>query len=635
MCGILGWYAPGGPLPEERRFAAALATLRHRGPDDSGIHRHGPTVLGHARLAILDPAHGRQPFIDAETGVALVYNGELYNARDEQRGLLARGHRFQGDCDTEVLLRLYLEHGPDMLARLNGMYAFAVYDPRDQSLFCARDHMGIKPFYFQDRRDGGQAFVFASEIKALVALGGDFAPDPRALADYISLQYVLGEKTFFQGVSRLLPGQAMRLFPDGRRRVWSYFELEPTAGFQGGFDQAAATLRELLDASVARQLRSDVPLGAHLSGGLDTGAICSLAAARLAPAPLHTFTAAFTEGGVFDDTAAARLSAQKAGAIHHEAFPTAHDFAALYPDLVWHLDEPMAAQGVFPQYIVSRLAREHVTVALGGQGADEIFGGYTRYYILLLEQAIRDGALGTQGIAGLGFSELGRSLPQLRNYGPLLRQLRSGPAFEEPEAAYWRMIDRAGPFKAALTPEFTAGLEGYDPYDAYRAILNRHPKAELLGRVLFFEAGNWLPALLHVEDRMSMAVSLESRVPILDPDIVRFAFSLPASVAMKDGRTKALMRAAFARDLPPEISTRTDKLGFPVPTGRWFSGELKGWLTDHLTSPEALGRGIFRPEAVVRAVSQGEGDFGRALWGMLNLELFHANLRPRQGAPAP
>jgi asparagine synthase (glutamine-hydrolysing) len=629
MCGILGWYAPGGPLPDERVFNRALTTMRHRGPDDSGLYWSGPAVFGHVRLSVIDPSHGRQPWTDAETGVTLVYNGELYNARDEKRFLTAKGHCFRGDCDTEVLLRLYLEYGPDMLGRLSGMFAFAIHDPRDLTLFCARDHMGIKPFYFQTR---GGVFTFASEVKALVALGGDFEPDPRALADYISLQYVMGEKTFFKGVSRLLPGQAMLISPGGGVRLWRYFDLEPEPTFTGGFEEAAVRLRELLDQSITSQLRSDVPLGAHLSGGVDTGSICALAAARLSPTPMHTFTAAFTEGGVFDDTAAARLSAAKAGTIHHEMFPSAADFAALYPGLVWHLDEPMAAQGVFPQYIVSRLAREHVTVVLGGQGADEIFGGYTRYYILLLEQAIRYGALGVQEKIGISIEELARSLGQLRNYGPLLKQFRAGPPFEEPEAAYWRMIDRAGPFRTALTPEFIVSLEGYDPYDTYRQYLGYHPQAPLLSRVLLFETNCWLPALLHVEDRMSMAVSLESRVPLLDPEIVRFAFSLPPAIAMKNGRTKAVMRTAFARDLPSEIADRQDKLGFPVPTGRWFAGELKDWLASILNSPEALGRGIFKPEAVASALQQGDGDFGRALWGMLNLELWHGNLKPCQGA---
>lgn len=606
-------------------------TMRHRGPDDSSIYHGGPATFGHVRLAIIDPAHGRQPWTDPETGVTLVYNGEIYNAFQQKRQLMARGHRFQGDCDTEALLRLYLEYGPDMLERLNGMFAFAIHDPRDQTLFCARDHMGIKPFYYQNR-DG--VFTFASEVKALVALGGRFEPEPCALADYISLQYVMGEKTFFKGVSRLLPGQAMLLSPHGGVRRWNYFSLDPVPSFTGSFEEAAKTLRTLLDDSVARQLRSDVPLGAHLSGGLDTGAICSLAAARLSPAPMHTFTAAFAEGGVFDDTAAARLSATKAGTIHHETYPTADDFAAVYPELVWHLDEPMAAQGVFPQYAVSRLAKEHVTVVLGGQGADEIFGGYTRYYILLLEQAVRAGVLENGSGTGISLEQLGRSLPQLRNYGPLLKVFRSGPPFEEPESAYWRMIDRAGPFRDALTPEFVASLNGYDPYDTYREYLCRHPKAPLLSRVLFFEASCWLPALLHVEDRMSMAVSLESRVPILDPEIVRFAFSLPAVVAMKDGRTKSVMRSAFERELPCEISARTDKLGFPVPTGRWFAGELKEWLTSIIASSQAMDRGIFRPEVISEAVNRGEGDFGRALWGMLNLELWHGNLLPRADSPS-
>lgn len=624
MCGILGVYSHLGQLPDPGCFERALMTMRHRGPDGWGCHRATGVVLGHVRLAILDPAHGAQPWRDETTGVTLVFNGEIYNYQQEARILESRGHFLRTSCDTEVLLRLYLEFGPEMLSRLNGMFAFAIHDPRDGSLLLARDHMGIKPLYV---RRTGQEWAFASEVKALVSLADGLEADPRAVADYIALQYVMGEKTFFKGVERLLPGQAMLLRPDGGSRTWRHAQFRPTQGFSGSFEDAANELRGLLESSVALQLRSDVPLGAHLSGGLDTASICSLASRQLNPARLSTFTAGFSEGGVFNDTDMAKLSADAFGTVHREMFPSAQDFASVYPNLVWHLDEPMAGQGVFAQYMVSRLARKHVKVALGGQGADEIFGGYTRHYILLLEQAMRNGAGHGQENLGLGWNELGLGLGQLHNYGPMQALARSGPPFEGPEAMFWRMIDRSGTYRNALTPDFQASLEGYDPYETYLEYMGRHRDSHLLGRVLFFESSCWLPALLHVEDRMSMAVSLESRVPLLDPRIVEFAFSLPAEIAMRGGKTKAIMRAAFQDVLPPEVSARRDKLGFPVPTSRWFSGELKEWLRDVLTSRSALQRGIFTPAALEGAVLAGEGDFGRALWGMLNIELFHGNLR--------
>jgi asparagine synthase (glutamine-hydrolysing) len=624
MCGILGWFSPDGGLPGDRAFLAALDAMAHRGPDGRGHYRAERILLGHVRLSILDPSHGAQPWIDPQTGVAIVYNGELYNYLEERETLVREGHAFSSHCDTEVLLRLYLQYGRAMLDRLNGMFAFAIHDPRDGSLLCARDHAGIKPFYFQRR---GRDIVFASEIKAMVALGGDFEADHRAVSDYIHLQYVLGEKTFFKGVSRLEPGHFLVLDADGRGEPRRYFSLEPEESFPGGPDEAGEELQALLDDAVRLQLRSDVPLGAHLSGGLDTGTICALAAARLAPNPLHTFTAGFSEGGIFDDTAFAALTAAKVGSVHHEVFPTAADFAALLPGLAWHMDEPMAAEGLFPQYMVSRLARDHVKVVLGGQGADEIFGGYTRYYILLLDQALRNGAGHGDIPLGLGWDELGMSLPQLHNYASLMASMQAGGAFEEPVDRYWRMIDRSRLLAPLVTPEFSVSLEGYSTKEAYRQYMDRFPDAELLNRVLYFETACWLPALLHVEDRMSMAVSLESRVPFLDPRVMRFAFTLPTRCKMSAGRTKSVLRLASRDLLAPEILGRRDKLGFPVPSNTWFAGPLREFVQDRLGSRASRQRGIFRDEALESA--RNAAGLDRTMWGLLNLELWHDNLLPR------
>jgi asparagine synthase (glutamine-hydrolysing) len=622
MCGILGCFSPVGLLPEDRTFSRALDTLGHRGPDGRGIFRAPRALLGHVRLSILDPRHGGQPWIDPDTRVVVVYNGEIYNFLEEREHLSRHGYRFVSQCDTEVLLKLYLHYGQDMLDRLNGMFAFAIHDPRNGSLFCARDHAGIKPFYYTWR---GEDLFFASEIKALVALGGDFEADPQALSDYIHLQYVLGEKTFFKGVNRLLPGQCLSVRADGRREFRRYFDLEPDESFEGGHEAAAEALRGLLNDAVRLQLRSDVPLGAHLSGGLDTGTLCALASARLAPASLHTFTAGFNEGGIFDDTTHASLTAAKVNSNHHEIFPTASDFAASLGNLAWHMDEPMAAEGLFPQYMVSRLAREHVKVVLGGQGADEILGGYTRYYLLLLDQALRNGVGQGNEKIGIDRDELDRSLGQIHNYGSLLDTMQAGGAFEAPEERYWRMIDRSRLLLPLLTPEFRASLDGYSTRETYGRYLRKYPKAELLNRVLYFETSCLLPALLHVEDRMSMAVSLESRVPFLDPRVMRFAFSLPTRLKLRHGRTKAVLRGAVADLLPEEVSTRRDKLGFPVPLNKWFAGPLAEFVRDRLGSQASRQRGIFIPGAL-EAVSSGVGGLDRTLWGMLNLEMWHDNL---------
>ncbi|MBF0348232.1 MAG: asparagine synthase (glutamine-hydrolyzing) [Magnetococcales bacterium] len=625
MCGILGWFSPKGVPPEPDLYLQGLRVLRHRGPDDEGTLVRDGLWFGHTRLAIMDVAHGRQPWVDEGTGVAIIYNGELYNFIEERSILEGKGYHFRTHCDTEVLLTMYLAYGEAMLGRINGMFAFAIHDPRDNSLFCARDHAGIKPIYYMERDDG---ILFASEIKAMVAIHGTMEPNPTAMADYVSLQYVLGSKTFFKNVYRLEPGECLRIQADGTRVKRHYWSLSPEETFCGSFEEAAEQLHALMDDAIRLQLRSDVPLGAHLSGGLDTGVICTLAARRIAPNKLSTFTAGFREGGVFDDTAAAQVSSKFAETRHHEIFPSASDFLELFPTLLYHLDEPMAGQGVFPQYMVSRLAQTKVRVVLGGQGADELFGGYTRYYLLLLDQTLRNGADRGQERIGLTWDALGKGLGQLHNYGPLWSQMQAGTAFQSPVNRYWMMIDRSGDMKNTLTESFMESLAGYQPFDTFSSLFGRYSNAELLNRILHFETTCWLPALLHIEDRMSMAVSLESRVPFLDPGIMRFAFGLPTRIKLHDGKTKAVMRQAFQGELAQPIRDRRDKLGFPTPTSQWFSGPLRDFVWETLNSVESRQRGIFTSEALRQATEQQQGDFDRSLWGMLNLELWHRNLKP-------
>ncbi|MBI4404330.1 MAG: asparagine synthase (glutamine-hydrolyzing), partial [Deltaproteobacteria bacterium] len=457
MCGILGWFGPNKYPIDKNRFQSALTVLRHRGPDDEGVYQDAHTLLGHVRLSVIDVAGGHQPWIDPDSGAVLVYNGELYNYLEERSILKKKGHRFRSQTDTEVLMKMYLEYGQPMLTRMNGMFAFALYDPRRKHLFCARDPLGIKPFYFvQD----DQGFTFASEIKALVALGKQFIAEPKAIADYLALQYVMGEKTFFKNVFRLLPGSYLELDERNSLKKGTYWEIAPDESFSGTFEEAATQLRCHMKNSVQLQLRSDVPLGAHLSGGIDSATISYFAAKKIQPKKLHTFTAGFTEGGIYDDTEYARKSAEFLGTLHHVVYPTEQDFAELFPKLCWHLDEPMAAEGVFPQYIVSRLARNHVTVALGGQGADEILGGYARYYIFLLDQAIRN----SNKNIGLTYDELNQSIGQLEQY-QYLRSKLSGNTGSDPAELYWKLIDRSENVRPLLSEEFNRELEGYSPFD--------------------------------------------------------------------------------------------------------------------------------------------------------------------------
>lgn len=620
MCGFLGFFSPEGCLPTEELFQQSLKKIKHRGPDGQGFYKNSRLCLGHVRLSVIDLEHGQQPWVDQETGCVLVYNGEIYNHKELRQKLEKQGHKFRGHCDTEVLMRALIQYGSAALDQLIGMYAFVFYDPKKSQLFCARDEFGIKPFYYSNE---GSNFLFASEIKALLPM---MAKRPKAkaqaLSDYIHLQYLLDEKTFFEGVFRLLPGESFWINAKGSVQDKKLREFSPTEDFEGDSAKASERVYHLLQASVRRQLVSDVPLGAHLSGGLDTGTLCSLAAKELFPNQLLSFTASFNEGGIFDDSKWTELSAQRLNSRHFQCSATAQDFANIYEHLVWQLDEPMAGQGVFAQYIVSKLAKEQVTVVLGGQGADELFGGYTRYYILLyLEAQKKEAGLSNINL-GIGLNELKKASAQLASYAPLLKQVQEHAFTESAEDTYWRMIDRSESFKGDLCPDFLSQQKAYSVRDAVFEKLKIHPEAELLNRILHFESRHWLSALLHVEDRMSMAVSLESRVPILDPELAHFAFSLPTRLKLQGGVSKAIMRESFKNELDPRICKRLDKVGFPVPTARWFAEPLKEWLCDILLSEKSLSRGIFTPEAL-RRVTQKHSDTDRSVWGMLNLELWH------------
>jgi len=617
MCGIFGVFhfdpqrqVNGGDL---RRMGAAL---HHRGPDDQGYFTDGNLGLGHKRLSIIDLSElGRQPMSSPGGNLSITYNGEIYNYLEEREQLERAGCAFRSRTDTEVLLALFERQGPACLTRLEGMFAFAVWDRQQRRLFLARDPFGIKPLYY---RLDAKGLVFASEVKAILAL--DAAPaclDQAALAEYLTFQYTLGEETLFQGIRKLLPGHWLTVDQDGRTQVQRYWQPN-FAKRDIAQEQAAGELLDLLRDSVRLQLRSDVPLGCHLSGGIDTAAITGLAS-QLVAGPVQTFTAGFAEGGIYDDTAFAGITAAQAGTRHAQVFPTAADFADSFERLIWFLDEPVAAPGVFPQYCVSRLASQRVKVVLGGQGADEIFGGYARYYLLYLEAALRQGINGPSTRLGLELADLLPNLEQLRNYRPLMASFWAEGLFGDPADRYLRLILRRAELQGLLAPDWQSGTTQAQLEERYRDLFNAPGEVELLDKVLHFELTAWLPALLQVEDRTSMAWSLESRVPFLSTRLADFAFSLPAAVKFSGGRLKYILRRAVEGLVPPQILQRRDKLGFPVPLSSWFAGPLRDWVHDLLLSRRSLERGLFRPEALRAALTQ-DSAFDRGLWGMLCLE---------------
>lgn len=621
MCGICGIFhlerdRPVRPL-DLRRMADAL---RHRGPDDRGEHVEGNVGLGHLRLSIIDlSTAGHQPMTNEDGRYWIVFNGEIYNYLELRERLEASGHRFRSHSDTEVLLHLFEEEGESCVTHLNGMFAFAIWDRVEQTLFAARDRFGIKPFYYA-LHDG--AFVFGSEIKAVLAAGHVRAEvDPESMSDYLTFQFCLGEKTLFRGIRKLEPGHVLRVGPGGVS-TRSYWEIDFTVD-RAHEGEHIELLAHLLRDAVRLQLRADVPVGAHLSGGLDSSAVACLASS-LSTTQIHTFSGGFREPG-YDETPYARVASEFAHTIQHEVFATADQLVDTLPTLIYHMDEPAAGPGLFPQYFVSELASHHVKVVLGGQGGDEIFGGYTRYLIAYLEACIKGGIHGAQEDEKyvVTFESILPNLPQLRGYEPLLKRFWQQGLFDEADRRYFALIDRSAGVRSLMSPEVWQQAGDYSPYAAFREIFN-HPNCHaLINKMSRFDMKTLLPALLQVEDRTSMAVSLESRVPLLDHRIVELVGAMPPKVKFKGGRLKHVFREVLDGIVPPAISARTDKMGFPVPIAEWAkAGRVRDLIHDTLLGPRARQRGLFDTGQLEAVIGRQE-DYGRSVWGLLCLELWH------------
>jgi len=623
MCGICGIYhLERAQTVSEAKLKAMARTMRHRGPDDEGCYVDGNAGLGHQRLSIIDVSPcGRQPMTNEDGRLWIIHNGEIYNYPELRQQLLGRGHHLRSHSDTEVILHLYEEEGPACVHRLNGMFAFAIWDHRERTLFAARDRFGIKPLYYSFQEN---TFVFASEIKGLFQedlLRPDLNPD--GLADYLTFQFCLEEKTLFWNVHKLLPGHYLLLRPDGTLSIQKYWDLDFTIDTDHDEEYFEHCLLRLLEDAVRIQLRADVPVGAHLSGGLDSSTVACLLSSLLG-SPIHTFSGGFMEGPEYDETPYARIVARQIAAKHHEVFPTADDFVEVMPRLIYYMDEPAAGPGLFPQYFVSELASRYVKVVLGGQGGDELFGGYTRYLIAYLEECIRGGIEGTQedGKYVVTFESVLPNLAQLQGYQPLLRYFWQEGLFDPPDQRYFRLIDRSNGVRDLVSPDIFTGQNGYSPVEAYRDLFNGGGCRSLINRMTRFDLKTLLPALLHVEDRISMAVSLESRVPLLDHRIGELMASIPPTIKYKGGRSKHLFRQVTQHIISSEISQRQDKMGFPVPLNKWYRrGPVRDFVRETLLGDRARRHGFIQTEQV-EALLDSERPYGRGIWGLLCLELW-------------
>lgn len=599
-----------------RKLENMGALLAHRGPDDNGLFINSDHTVGfvHRRLSIIGLESGHQPM--SMRGLSTAFNGEIYNYI-ELRDQLARHWDFRTDTDTEVLLAAYSVWGQDCVLKFRGMFAFVLWDAHKGILFAARDHFGIKPFYFTETSSG---FAFASEMKALLPLLPKVEVNADALKDYLYFQLYLRGKTLINGIHEL-PAAHSLILRDGRIQTKKYWEVYYRHDYEHNAKYFRDRLLELMEDSVSMHLRSDVPVGAYVSGGVDSSVLASMAS-RQSSGLFKGYHGRFGEGRAFDESHFAKAAARHGGIELHEVMITADDFVKDIHKVIWHLDQPVAGPGSFPQYCVSRLAASHGKVVLGGQGGDEVFGGYVRYLVAYFEQCIRgaiDGSL-HNGNFVVTYESIIPNLKSLKGYEPMLQEFWREDLFEPMDRRYFRLLNRS----RDLSSEINWGALGeYDPFEPFSEIFNGQNVGHeaYFDKMTHFDFKTLLPALLHVEDRMSMAHGLESRVPFLDVPLVEFAASIPADVKFQDGKLKRLPLEAFSSYLPAEIKTREDKMGFPVPIQQWFQGELKDFVRDTFSSQKARGREFFNSKEILKSIDR-EPKYGRKIWGLLSLEIW-------------
>lgn len=625
MCGIVGIVAldPGHRV-DPARVSRMRDVLRHRGPDDAGLWSEGPAGLGSRRLSIVDVNGGHQPMSSADGRVWIAYNGEVYNHPSLRAEIEATGRRYRTKADTESILHLYQRDGDACVERLQGMFAFAIWDRDRRRLLLARDRLGIKPLYYAltDRE-----LLFASEIKGILA-AGSIRPELNEdiLPEFLANRFVPGEETFFRGVRKLLPGRTLSWSRDEGPRIRRGWRLGTASNGNGrlrSLREEAFDLRERLEETVRAHLMSDVPLGLFLSGGIDSSALAALTARVGGGERLRTFAVGFDDPGASEpsELGYARLAARTVGAEHREVLVTPEDFFGALPRLVWHEDEPLAFPSSVPLYFVSRLAREHVKVVLSGEGADELFLGYNRYRVTLWNERLSRLYRGlAPGALRRTVASLVDALPaSMRRYGErTFLKLEPGPR--------GLFFENFAVFPYELQARLFVDPSRLERRDPYAELLRCYESAAggALDRMGRTDLETYLVELLMKQDQMSMAASVEARVPYLDHRLVEHVTALPSRMKLRRWTTKLVLREAV-RDLVPREILQRRKMGFPTPVGRWLRDGHWRVVEDLVLGSRALERGLFSVDAVRRLAEEhrrGAVNHADRLWLLANLEVW-------------
>lgn len=621
MCGICGKLNF-----EPRRYVdpaliqSMLGTMRHRGPDDDGCYINSEVGLGHLRLSIIDLSTGHQPLSNEDDTIWIVFNGEIYNFHELRTFLTAKGHRFKTQTDTEAIVHLYEELGPEgCLERLRGMFAFAIWDEKKKRLFLARDRVGIKPLYYNLTSD---SLVFGSEIKSIFA-------DPavnreigeEAIDRFLTFLYLPGEETLFKGIKKLPPGSYV-LAQNGKTEVKQYWDLDfskSRAGLRA--KDAEEELLQLLSETVEQHMIADVPVGVLLSGGVDSTAALSFAAEKTAK-PISSYTVGFSAPGVVDERPYARLAAKTFNTQHYEMSISSDDFCAFLPKYVWHMEEPVCEPPAVALYYVSKLASAHVKVLLSGEGGDEAFAGYSNYRNLLWLERIKNGLSPLAKSIGnaIGFGKFA-SPARISKYGSLMGAKFPDYYFSRTAVGLEHELRQNSLYSA----DFASAIDRTATLEPMIRLQQRVQGKNVLNSMLYIDTKTWLPDdLLIKADKMTMANSLELRVPLLDHKVLEFAAALPSSLKVRGITTKYLAKKVL-RSRVPEAILKRRKVGFPVPYRRWLQADLRTWANDILLDRATIGRGYFSKSGMEKMLASNAetGNHFKEVFSLITLELLH------------
>jgi asparagine synthase (glutamine-hydrolysing) len=596
-------------------------TIHHRGSDDEGYYVSGPVGLGIRLLSIIDLQSGHQPLSNENGTVWIVFNGEIYNYRELRHFLLSRGHIFKTQTDTEVIVHLYEEMGKQCLEMLRGMFAFAIWDENEKTLFLARDRVGIKPLYY---RLDGTSLVFASEIKAILADPAITREIDLTMVDrFLTFLYLPGEETLLKGVRKLAPGTCLTV-KNGRPEIYQYWDLRFSKSLQEpGLKKAEGALLDLLTETVKLHMIADVPAGALLSGGVDSTAVLSFAAGMTGN-PTNTYTVGFSDSGVADERPYARLAAEAYGSRHHEMTISAADFTDFLPRFVWHMEEPVCDPSAIAMYYVSKLARESVTVLLSGDGGDEAFAGYSNYRNILWLERIKRFLAPFKGATGRIVSTLSSSLRLLRvaKYGPLMNATFPDYYLSLSSIPHLYPENR---LVALCRGDFLASIDREQALEPVRRLFANVKGETVVDQMLYIDTKTWLPDDQLIKgDKMTMANSVELRTPLLDHHVLEFAASLPSHHKLRGFTTKYLLKKSLAQRVPKEILNRK-KVGFPIPYAGWLRNESRDLVQSILLDCKTLQRGYFAKAAIenLLRMSRNQGAYPTEVLSLVILELWH------------